>query len=108
MVLYPYAYIQLTPRFPLFLVSGLVTKSCPTLETPWTIARQDPLSIRFPRQEYWSGLPLLSPGDLPDPGIEPLLLHWQADSLVLSHQGSLTLCHLMDCSLPGSSVHEIL
>ena len=37
----------------------------------------------FPRQEDWSGLPFLSPGDLPDPGIEPvfLLLHWQADSL---------------------------
>ena len=39
--------------------------------TPWTVAHQAPLSIRFPRQEYWSGLPFPSPGDLPDPGIKP-------------------------------------
>ena len=39
--------------------------------TPWTIACQAPLSMAFPRQEYWTGLPFPSPGDLPDPGIEP-------------------------------------
>ena len=39
--------------------------------TPWTIACQDPLSIRFSRSEYWSGLPFLPPGDLPKSGIEP-------------------------------------
>ena len=39
--------------------------------TSWTVARQAPLSIGFPRQEYWSGLPLPSPGDLPNLGIEP-------------------------------------
>ena len=39
--------------------------------TPWTAARQAPLSKGLPRQEYWSGLPFPSPGDLPDPGIEP-------------------------------------
>ena len=38
---------------------------------PWTIACQAPLSMRFSRQEYWSELPFPSPGDLPDPGIEP-------------------------------------
>ena len=38
--------------------------------TPWTVASQAPLSMRFPRQEYWSGLPFPPPGDLPDPGIE--------------------------------------
>ena len=38
--------------------------------TPWTIAHQAPLSMGLSRQEYWSGLPFLSPGDLPDPGIE--------------------------------------
>ena len=38
---------------------------------PWTVARQAPLSMGFSRQEYWSGLPCLPPGDLPDPGIEP-------------------------------------
>ena len=50
---------------------GLVTKLCPTLATPWTIAHQAALSLGFPRQDYWSGLPLPSPGVLPNPGIEP-------------------------------------
>ena len=40
--------------------------------TPWTVACQAPLSMGFPRQEYWSGLPFLSPGDLPNPGIKPV------------------------------------
>ena len=39
--------------------------------TSWTVAHQAPLSMEFYRQEYWSGLPFLSPGDLPSPGIEP-------------------------------------
>ena len=39
--------------------------------TPWTIAHQASLSTGFPRQEYWSGLPFPSPGDLSDPGLEP-------------------------------------
>ena len=39
--------------------------------TPWTAAHQAPLSMGFPRQEYWSGVPLPSPGDRPDPRIEP-------------------------------------
>ena len=42
--------------------------------TPWTAACQAPLSMGFPRQEYWSGLPFPPPGDLPDPGIEPVTL----------------------------------
>ena len=41
-----------------------------TLHDPWTIAHQAPLSMGFPRQEYWNGLPFSSPRDLPDPGIE--------------------------------------
>ena len=56
--------------------------------TLWTVARQVPLSMGFPRQEYWSGLPLPTPGDLPDPESEPEFPDWQADSLPLSHQGS--------------------
>ena len=40
--------------------------------TPWTVAHQAPLSMGFSRQEYWSGSPCPSPGDLPDPGIEPM------------------------------------
>ena len=42
--------------------------------TPWTVALQAPLSMRFPRQEYWSGLPFPPPGNLPDPGIKPVSL----------------------------------
>ena len=42
----------------------------------------------FPRQEYWSGFPFPSPGDLPDPGIEPKFPALQVDSLLLSHQGN--------------------
>ena len=60
--------------------------------TPWTIAHQAPLSMGFPRQEYWSGLPCLSPGDLPYPGSNPCLLHWQVDSLPLSLLKSCTFC----------------
>ena len=52
-----------------------------TLATPWTIACQAPQSMGFSRQEYWSGLPFPSPGDLPNPGIEPRSLALQADSL---------------------------
>ena len=60
---------------------GLVTKSCLTLVTPWTVAFQTPLSMGFSRQEYWSGLPFPSPGDLPNPGIEPRSPALQAVSL---------------------------
>ena len=49
-----------------------VTESCPTLCAPWTLARQAPLSMGFPRQEYWSGLPFPPPVDLSHPGIQPV------------------------------------
>ena len=49
--------------------------------TPWTVPRRTPLSAEFSRQEYWSGLPFPSPGDLPDPGIESGSPTLQADSL---------------------------
>ena len=49
--------------------------------TPWTVDHQAPLSMGFSRQEYWSGLPFPSPGDLPDPGIEPRSPALQADAL---------------------------
>ena len=60
---------------------GLVAKSCPTPVIPWTVACQAPLPMGFSRQEYWSGLPFPSPGDLPDPGIEPESPALQADDL---------------------------
>ena len=51
------------------------------LGTAWTVAHQARLSIGFSRQEYWSGLPFPSPGDLPDPGIEPRSPTLQAGAL---------------------------
>ena len=55
---------------------GLLLFSCQvmsdSLRLPWMVATQAPLFKGFPRQEYWSGLPLPSPGYLPDPGIEPI------------------------------------
>ena len=50
-------------------------------ETPWTVAYQASPSMGFSRQEYWSGLPFPSPGDLPDPGIEPRSPTLEADAL---------------------------
>ena len=89
--------------------------------SPWTVACQAPLFMGFPRQKYWSGKPSPSPGNLPNPGIEPGSLALQMDSLlseppgkpslvvcVLVTQLCLTLCNPIDCSLQGSSVHGIL
>ena len=63
---------------------------CPIyiLLTPWTVAHWAPLSMGFPRQESWRGLPCPPPGDLPHPGIEPVHPASQVDSLTLSQQGS--------------------
>ena len=66
--------------------------------TPWTVALQVPLSMKFSRQEYWSGLPFPSPGNLSDPGLEK--------KCVLA-QSCLTLYDAINCSLLGSSVHGI-
>ena len=55
--------------------------------TLWTVAYQAPLSMGFSRQEYWSGLPFPSPGDLPDPGIEPGFPALQADALTCEPPG---------------------
>ena len=49
--------------------------------TPWTVAHQTPLPIEFSRKEYWSGLPFLYPGDIPNPGIEPGSPTLQLDTL---------------------------
>ena len=56
-------------------------KSCPPLAIPWTVFHQAPLSMGFSRQEYWSGLPFPSPGDVPDQGIKPRSPTLQADAL---------------------------
>ena len=112
-----------------------VTKSW-LFATPWTVAHQTPLSMEFPRQEYWRGLPFPSPGNPPDPRSEPRrhgnpricyfsLIHDDAVLFyitlptdiansfhiivkVLVVQLCLTLCNLKECILPGSSVYGIL
>ena len=60
-----------TPAGVLETLLLIRAQSWPILATPWTPAHQAPLSMGFPRQEYWSGLPFPSPGNLPDPGIKP-------------------------------------
>ena len=52
----------------------MCAKLCPTPCNPGTVTHQAPLSMEFSRQEYWSGLPFPTPGDLPDPGSEPASL----------------------------------
>ena len=61
-------------------------------ETLWTVANQDPLSMGFSRQEYWSGLSFPSPGDHPDPGIEPRSPALQADILTSEPPGKPIIC----------------
>ena len=61
---------------------GLVAKSCPTLLTPRTGARQAPLSMGFSRQEHWNGLPFASPGSLSNPGLKPGSPALQSDSFI--------------------------
>ena len=71
---------------------GLVAKSCPTLATPWTANCQAPLSMGFSGQEYWRGLPFPSPGDLPNPGIEPWSPALHADFLPTELWGKPMMC----------------
>ena len=73
-----------------FLLQSVKVKSLSRvrlLTTPWTAAYQAPPSMGFSRQEYWSGLPFPSPGDLPDPGIEPGSPAFQADALTAEPPG---------------------
>ena len=67
---------------------GLVAELCSTLVTPRTAACQPPLSVQFPRQEYWSVLPFPSSSDLSDPGIKPTSQALKTNSLLLSQQRS--------------------
>ena len=72
--------------------------------TPWTVAHQTPLSMRFLRQEYWSGLPCFPPGDLLDPGIELaslVYLHWEVSSLPLAPLGRPWKCWPRTTDLPS-------
>ena len=74
----------------------LIAQSCLNLRNPWTLAIQAPLSMKFSRQETWSGLPFPSPGDLPDSGIEPGSPALQADFL------------LTELQRKGSPIHKLV
>ena len=69
-----HSLLPTSPLLPSLCWCCLVTKLCLTPVTPWTVAPWAPLSLGFPRQEYWSGLPFPSPGSLPDPEIDMYLL----------------------------------
>ena len=79
--------------------------------TLWTVAHHTPLSMGFSRQEYWSRLSCCLPGDLPDPGIKPCLLHWQEDSstgkplrsMAPPKKGRIGRHHGLRQSVPGGS-----
>ena len=65
----------------------VIAQSCPTLCNPWPVAYQDPQFMKFSSQEYWSGLPFSSPGDLPFPGIELGFSTLQAVALLSEPSG---------------------
>ena len=83
-------------------------------ETPWTATYQAPLSMGFPRHEYWNGLPLPSPEDLSHPGIEPGSPTLQADTLLSEPPGKRSLNPWTTREVPESGdyspvvVHELL
>ena len=67
-------FLSLLPPIHAFLIYAQLLSQLWLFATPWTVAHQAPLSVKFSRQEYWSGLPFPSPGDLPYPGIKPVCL----------------------------------
>ena len=78
----------MSDTYELWHLSEVKSLSCVQLfATPWTVAHQAPPSMGFSRQEYWSGLPFPSPGDLPDPGIELKSPSLQADALTSEPPG---------------------
>ena len=78
------------PPWHLLALPFLLLNHVQLFAISWTIVCQAPLSMEFSRQEYWSGLPFPSPGDLPDPGMEPRSPALQADSLLSEPQGKPT------------------
>ena len=85
-----------------------ISVSCSVLSasvTPWTVARQAPLSMGFYRQEYWSGVPFLPPGHLSDPEIEPGSPAMQADSLPPEPPGKV-FKDSVSCSVMSNSVQS--
>ena len=93
---------------------GLVTRSCLTLVTPWTLTCQVPLPMGFSRQEYWSGLPFPAPGDLPTQESNPGLLHCRRILYQLNYERSLSnplwysLIGAISCTrqVPGAKIQH--
>ena len=100
-----------------------VTQRVHLFVTPWTAARQPPLSMGFSKQEFWSGLPFPIPGDLPNPGIKPVSLSspalagglfttsaareaWNMQFSSVQSLRQVRLCDPMDCSMPDFPVHH--
>ena len=97
-----------------------VAQSCLTLATPWTATYQAPPSMGFSKQKYWSRLTFPTPGDLPDPGIEPELLHvsciagrfFTVEPPVKTHHGLLLLLllscfsHVRLCATPWTTAYQ--
>ena len=84
---------QCSSSYIFFLAQKVKVKSFSRVRLfaiPWTVVYQASLSMGFSRQEYWSGLPLPSPGDLPDPGIKPRCPTLQADALPSEPPGKFT------------------
>ena len=95
---HPFGFLHLLYYFaPGYIVKLKVNQwSCSVMSNsaiPWTVAYQAPSSMEFSRQEYWSGLPFPSPGDLPDPGIEPRSPALQTDALPSEPPGKPSWIH---------------
>ena len=86
---------------------GFVARSCLILASPWGLDRQAPLSMEFPRKEYWSGLLFPSPGDLLNPGIEPASPALQANSFPTELPGK-PYSHMEAIQTPINSVLKYL
>ena len=85
-----FCYFISTLVISIYINTEVLSVSCSVVSdsaTPWTVVHQAPLSVEFSRQEYWNGVPFLSPGDLPDLGIKPRSPALQANSLLSEPPG---------------------
>ena len=93
--------LLLNSKYVIQCVCSQLLRCVQLFATPWTVTSQDPLHKEFSRQEYWSGLPFTTLGDLPKPRIKPACLaclHWQVASLQLCHLGSPVQCSSVNYS----------